>query len=129
MANTNLIDKITEFIFGNYFLILFKVVVMNNRFISILKWIRRKLNKYWIACIIFIIVTFLIGDSTIFKRIAYVQQINHLKSEIKFYTKEKEKNLQKLKALYDDKKLEKLAREQYLMTKPNEELFVIVENK
>lgn len=103
---------------------------MSNRFNNIFKWIRSKLNKYWIACIIFIVITFLMGDSTVFKQIAYNQQINHLKSEIEFYTKKKEENSQKLKALHsNDKDLEKLVREQYLMTKPNEELFIIVENK
>ncbi|BAG83604.1 MAG: hypothetical protein Pg6B_01010 [Candidatus Azobacteroides pseudotrichonymphae] len=99
---------------------------MNNRFTNIFKCIKSKLNKYWIAFIMFTIVTFLIGDSTIFKRISYDQQISHLRSEIEFYTKQKEENSQKLKALHgDNKSLEKLAREQYLMTKANEELFII----
>jgi len=89
---------------------------------------RKKVNKYVVTLLIFAIVTFFVGDSTILRRIAYDKQINQLKSEIDFYTKEKEKNLEKLNAIKtSDESLEKYAREQYLMTKPNEELFIISE--
>jgi cell division protein FtsB len=89
---------------------------------------RHKLNKYWIAAIIFVILTFFVGDSTIWKRISYNRQIRVLESEIEYYTKEKEKNLEKLNAIKSsEESLEKYAREQYLMTKPDEELFIITE--
>jgi len=89
---------------------------------------RKKVNKYWIAVIIFVILTFFVGDSTILRRISYDQQIKQLESEIDYYTKEKEKNLEKLNAIKSsDESLEKYAREQYLMTKPNEEVFIISE--
>jgi cell division protein FtsB len=89
---------------------------------------RQKLNKYWIAVIIFAFLTFFVGDGTILKRVSYDQQIKDLESEIEYYTKEKEKNLEKLNAIKSDKEsLERYAREQYLMTKPNEELFIITE--
>lgn len=85
---------------------------------------KNKLNKYWTVCIIFIIVTFLIGDNTIFKRISYNKQIKQLKNEIKFYTNQKKENLNKLKIL-NNNEIEKLAREYYHMTKQNEDLFII----
>jgi cell division protein FtsB len=98
---------------------------MKNFFSSIDKY-RRRINKYWVAVILFIVVTFFMGDSTISDRIFYNKQISKLKSEIGFYSKEKEKNEEKLKAIRSsDESLEKFAREQYLMTKSDEELFII----
>ncbi|MDR1633312.1 MAG: septum formation initiator family protein [Dysgonamonadaceae bacterium] len=96
--------------------------------IEILEKYRQKLNKYWVTVIVFAVLTFFTGDSTILKRISYTQQINDLESEIEYYTKEKEKNLEKLNAIKsNEESLEKYAREQYLMTKPDEELFIISE--
>ena len=99
-----------------------------KNWIEILEKYRRKVNKYWIAVIIFVILMFFIGDSTILRRIAYDKQIRQLRSEIDYYTKEKEQNLEKLNAIKSsDESLEKYAREQYQMTKPDEELFIISE--
>lgn len=85
-----------------------------------------KVNKYYLTGAIFLIVTFIIGDSTIFQRYAYDKQIRELEHEIVNYKKQKEENEQKLEALKSDREsLERFAREKYLMTKPNEELFII----
>jgi cell division protein FtsB len=99
-----------------------------KNWLEIFEKYRQKLNKYWVAVIIFAILTFFVGDSTILKRISYNRQINGLESDIEYYTKEKEKNLEKLNAIKSsEESLEKYAREQYLMTKPDEELFIISE--
>jgi cell division protein FtsB len=61
-------------------------------------------------------------------RMSYNKQINLLEKEIEFYTKEKDKNEAKLKAIQnEDDGLERFAREQYMMSKPNEEIFIITE--
>jgi len=102
-----------------------KSIRMKN-WVEIFEKYRKKVNKYWIAIIIFAILTFFVGDSTIVKRISYDKQIKQLKSQIDYYTKEKEKNVEKLNAIKNsDESLEKYAREQYLMTKLNEEVFII----
>jgi cell division protein FtsB len=90
--------------------------------------LRHKVNKYWLTFIIFVVGTFFIGDSTIMDRMAYNKQIKLLEKEIEYYTKEKEKNEAKLKAIQnEDDGLERFAREQYLMSKPDEEIFIITE--
>jgi cell division protein FtsB len=99
-----------------------------GKFLGILNWLKSRLNKYWVAIIVFVVLTFFVGESTIFKRIAYDRQINQLEKEIEFYTRQKEENIKKIEALQsDNESLEKLAREQYQMTKPDEELFIIKE--
>lgn len=97
-----------------------------GKVLEIYNFIKTRINKYWLVILFFVIVTFFIGESTIAKRISYNSQIKQLESEIKYYTKEKIENEERLKALHsDNESLEKLAREQYQMTKANEELFLI----
>ena len=99
-----------------------------KRAVEILQFLKKHLNKYWVTIIVFVIVTFLIGESTIFNRISYDQQISRLEQDIEFQTQQKEENLKKIEALQsDNESLEKLAREQYQMTKADEEVFIIKE--
>jgi len=95
---------------------------------EIVQLIKSKLNKYWIAIIIGVVFTFLVGEHNIFNRISYNHQISQLRSDIEFHIQQIEDNLQKLEELRsDDESLEKLARERYQMIKPNEELYIIKE--
>lgn len=85
-------------------------------------------NKYVAAIVFFVVITFVIGDSNLLKRISYNNEISRLKNEIEYYSTLKEENQQKLKDLKsNDTDLEKLAREEYQMVKPNEDLYLIVE--
>jgi len=88
--------------------------------------LKSRLNKYWVAVIFFMFFTFVVGESTLFKRIAYNRQINQLEKDIEYYTNQKVENIKKIEALRsDNESLEKLAREQYQMVKSDEELFLI----
>ncbi|MDR0866032.1 MAG: septum formation initiator family protein [Candidatus Symbiothrix sp.] len=100
-----------------------------KRLLQILRLIVGNLNKYWIAVIVFVFFIIFVGENTtIIDRFSYDRQIRQLETEIKYYTQQKEENAQKLKVLQsDNESLEKLAREQYQMTKPDEELFIIKE--
>ena len=97
-------------------------------FVELFNKHKGKVNKYWLAIVVFFVLTFVIGDSTLQNRFSYNKEISHLNKEIEYYTNLKEENQQKLEALQsDNESLEKLAREQYQMKKPNEDLFIIVE--
>ena len=96
--------------------------------VVIFQFVKSKLNKYWIAIIAGLVLTFLVGEYNIFNRISYDRQISKLRSEIESYVQQNEDNTLKLKELQSDpESLEKLAREQYQMVKPNEELYIIKE--
>ena len=87
-----------------------------------------KINKYGLAIIIFLIITFIIGDSNVFKRIAYDKKIRQLENEINYYQKEIEANRKKLEAIQtSQERLERFAREEYFMKKPDEDVFIIVD--
>jgi len=91
------------------------------------KYIHR-INKYQITIAIFLGVTFFIGDNTLLDGIRYESKIKSLQSDIESCKRENEDKLRQLTALQGDKEsLEKFAREQFFMTKANEDLFLIVE--
>ncbi|MCL1933121.1 MAG: septum formation initiator family protein [Candidatus Azobacteroides sp.] len=87
-----------------------------------------KVNKYQITIVIFLVVTFFVGDNTFLDGIRYESKIKSLRKEVESLKIENDKKLRQLNALQGDKEdLEKFAREQFLMTKADEELFLIVE--
>jgi cell division protein FtsB len=90
------------------------------------KW-KGRFNKYHITLIIFVVVIFFMGDNTLLDRYQYDTKIRELQSEIRSYRQKIETTQAKLNSLQlDNESLERYAREQYLMTKPDEELYIIV---
>ena len=97
---------------------------LNNFF----KKYRHKINKYHVTVVVFLIITFFVGDNTLLDGIHYQTKINSLRIDIASIKKENEEISRQLEALQGDKEsLEKFAREQFLMTKADEELFLIIE--
>jgi len=89
---------------------------------------RTIINKYLFAFLVFSIwMIFLDEHNILFLR----QNLNKLKRyrvESQYYKEKIEKDAQKLKELQaDSKNLEKFAREQFLMKKKNEDIFLIIE--
>ena len=85
------------------------------------------LNSLQIGVLLFVVVMlFLFSDSNIIKRVESDREIRGLKKQIEFYRKKTEEDKIKLHELKSDKdNLEKFARENYLMKKENEEVFII----
>ena len=85
-----------------------------------------RINAYWLITILFLALTFTMGDSSLYKRYTYDERIRSLEKEIKHYQKEIELNSKKLNDLHTDKEgLERFAREEYYMKKPNEDVYII----
>ena len=85
-----------------------------------------RINAYWLVTIVFFALTFVMGDSSLYKRYTYDEKIRSLEKEIKHYQKEIEINSKKLNDLHTDKEgLERFAREEYFMKKPNEDVYII----
>ena len=99
-----------------------------KKFIDFFNKHKHRVNKYQVTIVIFLIVTFFVGNNTLLDGIRYKMKINALHQDIESVKKENEEKMRQLEALKGDKEsLEKFAREQYLMTKPDEEIFLIVE--
>ena len=85
-----------------------------------------RINAYWLVTIVFFALTFVMGDSSLYKRYTYDEKIRSLEKEIKHYQKEIEINSKKLNDLHTDKEgLERFAREEYFMKTPNEDVYII----
>ena len=59
------------------------------------------------------------------RRLGYAREENRLRGEIERYRKEYEENTERLNELVADSgAIERIAREKYLMKKPNEDIYV-----
>ncbi|MDR1814736.1 MAG: septum formation initiator family protein [Tannerella sp.] len=97
-----------------------------SKFIDFYKKYIARLNKYWLVTIIFFVITFMIGDSNLYNRYRYDEKIRSLENEIKRYREDIERNRKKLEELQTSKDgLEQFAREEYLMKKEDEDLFIV----
>lgn len=98
---------------------MFRIKEFYNKYLS---WI----NIYGLVLIAFFILTLTAGDSSLYRRYQYDEKIRSLEKEIKMYQIEIEENRQKLDHLHTDKEgLERFAREEYHMKKPNEDIYLI----
>ena len=87
-------------------------------------------NKYFLVSSIFLVWMVFFDRNDLFSQWEYHQQVSKLQQERDFYQKESAKVHQDLDELTSNKqKLEKFAREKYLMKKDNEDVFVIVKEK
>jgi len=85
------------------------------------------LNSYQLLVITALVaMLFFFSDSSLLKRIKYDRQIRELETQIEFYRAQTDTNKIKLHELKSNKdNLEKYARENFLMKKENEEIFII----
>ena len=89
--------------------------------------IERLNNKYIIASLIFLLWILFFDQNNLLNRISDLRNLREMKAQKEYYAKKIETDIQRTKELEtDDDNLEKFAREQYLMKKENEDVFVIV---
>jgi cell division protein FtsB len=76
----------------------------------------------------FLVVIVFLDENSLIQRAQHKREISTLKSEIARYRKQYEEDTRKLKELMNNPEaLEKIAREKYLMKKPNEDIFIFEE--
>ena len=87
-------------------------------------------NKYFLVTVAFLVWMTFFDRNDLFSQYQYHEQLSKLKQERDFYQKETAKVAKDLDELTSNpQKLEKFAREKYLMKKANEDVFVIVKAK
>lgn len=97
-----------------------------SKLLTIWNYIRR--HKYLITVLIFLVVIGFLDENSLIQRIKHRSEISSLNSEIEKYRKQYERDTEKLKELTTNPEaLEKIAREKYLMKKPNEDIYVFEE--
>ncbi len=94
------------------------------------KWasVRKHINKYVIASVIFAVWMLFFDQNNIIKRISDMRTLHNMKAQKEYFINKIETDTRRTEELLsDDENLEKFAREQYLMKKPNEDVFVVIE--
>ena len=84
-------------------------------------------NRYLLTIIIFVIWLLLLDSNNLISRYKEMKDLRKLKSDKEYYVQRIEEDKRKLYELKtDNRNLEKFAREQYRMKKPDEDLFVVL---
>lgn len=95
-----------------------------SRYFKILK------NKYFITSVAFLIFIILFSQNNLIERFYSVHELNKLEKQKEYYQSIIKENSDKIKELKTDREsLEKFAREEYLMKKENEDLYIIKKEK
>ena len=85
-------------------------------------------HKYFITLLVFGVIIVFLDENSLIQRAKHREEIRELNEEIAKYRKQFEEDTRKLKELTDNPEaLEKIAREKYLMKKPNEDIFIFEE--
>ena len=94
---------------------------------STFKKILRKLNnRYIYATVLFLLVILVIDDFNLFEQRKLKKSLKDQKQQIEYYEKEISESKEYLNALQNDTAtMEKVAREQYLMKRDNEVVYLI----
>lgn len=84
-------------------------------------------NKYILTILIFLIWILLLDSNNLVARVKEMRDLHNLKNDKEYYTKKIEVDKKKLRELKtDNRNLEKFAREQYLMKKTDEDLYIVL---
>ncbi len=84
-------------------------------------------NKYFLTILVFLIWIILMDSNNLLSRVKEIRELRKLKSDKEYYTNKIEEDQSKLRELKtDNHNLEKFAREQYRMKKPDEDLFIVL---
>jgi cell division protein FtsB len=87
-------------------------------------------NKYFLIFIFFLFWLLIFDSNNLIDQYQQMKELRQLRRDKEYYQKKIEQDTRKLKELESDSKsLEKFAREQYLMKRKNEDIFIIREEK
>lgn len=94
-----------------------------GRLVSLWLFIRK--HKYLITVGVFGFIIVFLDENSIIRRVKYAREEQVLRGEIEKYQKEYERSTERLGELaVDSGAIEQVARERYLMKKPNEDIYV-----
>ena len=97
-----------------------------SKLLTVWKYIRQ--HKYLITIAAFLVIIVFLDENSLIQRQKHQQEISTLKAEIERYRQQFEEDTRKLKELTSNPEaMEKIAREKYLMKRPNEDVFIFEE--
>jgi len=101
---------------------------MDNNKTKKKRWLRVLGNKYFIATVLFLAWFLFFDENSFVANLENKQRLNELIQQKEYYNEKIADDKQKLEELNaGQKELEKFAREQYFMSKPDEDVFIVIE--
>lgn len=98
-----------------------------DKLASLWSFVRRR--KYLLTVVLFAVLVGFLDENSIVRRLGYYREEIRLRAEIDKYRAEYEENTRRLNELAADSgAIEQIAREKYLMKKPNEDIYVFQED-
>ena len=98
-----------------------------DKLASLWSFVRK--HKYLITLALFAVIIGFLDENSVVRRLGYAREESRLRDEIEKYRKEYEENTERLNELaVDSGAIERIAREKYLMKKPNEDIYVFEED-
>jgi len=86
------------------------------------------INKYTITLLLFAVWMIFFDSNSVLNRMKYREKLNNLKQEKHFYLEEINKDsILSQKLVSDTAEIEKFARENYLMKKEKEDVFLVID--
>ena len=93
-------------------------------------WRKVLKSKYFIASVLFLAWIVFFDENSFVSHAENTRRLNELNRQKEYYLERIEADKQKLEDLNAGKnELEKFAREQYFMSKPDEDIFIVVEEE
>ena len=100
-----------------------KVFPIDKKIINLLK------NKYFIVGLIFVVWIMFFDENNLVDHRRNKKRLSALKAQQEYYKEKIDADLRKIEELRSGQdNLEKYAREQFLMSKPDEDLFLVIED-
>lgn len=97
-----------------------------DKLINIWSFICRR--KYLITVVSFAVIICFLDENSLIRRFGYEREIRRLQEEIEKYRADYDENTQRLNEISTNPDaIEQIAREKYLMKKPNEDIYVFEE--
>lgn len=91
-------------------------------------WTFFRRHKYWVVTIAFIVIIGVLDENSLMRRAMHKYEIAELKSEIERYTEQFDEDSRRLEELDNNPEaIEKIAREKYLMKRPDEDVYIYAE--
>jgi cell division protein FtsB len=101
-------------------------ISINSLAMTFREVLRKLNNRYVYTTVIFVVVILFIDQFNLFEQIRLSRALKDQKQQIEYYEKEISANKEYLNALQNDTAtMEKVAREQYLMKRDNEVIYLI----
>jgi len=84
-------------------------------------------NRYILTTVLFLVWIILLDSNNLLARIKDMKELKNLKNDREYFSKKIESDRRKLRELKtDNDNLEKFAREQYLMKRADEDLYIVL---